>query len=223
MIKLCIFDMDGLLIDSERCMWGVSMHQATVEQGYVPNEDFRRSLLGSNWDRVGSEYKRFYGPEIDTEKLFARAFDLNKQIMQEGVPLMKGAREVLDFLHSAGIKTCIGTTTNRENTMIMLKSDNLLDDFDAIVCGDEVKHGKPAPDIYLSCLSKFDVDKSEVLIFEDGTAGGRAAIAAGMRLVLVPDIAHLEDDVINGAYKVIEDLSKIIDVIKEENEGTTSV
>lgn len=224
MIKLCIFDMDGLLIDSERCMWGVNMNQATREQGFEPNEEFRRTLLGSNWDRVEREYQRFYGPQMDTKKLFARCFELNEEMMKKGVPLMKGARQLLYYLHEANIHTCIGTTTNRRNAMIMLEADDLLKDFEAIVCGDEVEHGKPAPDIYLKCLSKYpDVDKSEVLIFEDGEAGGKAAIGSGARLVLVPDIAQLSDDIKNKAYKVIEDLSKIIDVIKEENEGTTSV
>ena len=119
--------------------------------------------------------------------------------------------------------TPVVLTTKNKAYSITLDADNLLDDFDEIVCGDEVEHGKPAPDIYLKCLSKFDIDKSEALIFEDGTAGARAAIATGTRLVLVPDIAYLEDDVRNGAYKIVEDLSKVIDIIKEENERTTSV
>ena len=223
MIKLCIFDMDGLLIDSEKLMWGVNMTKATLEQGFDPDEVFRRSLLGSNWDKVEVEYSKHYGPTMDVKKLFARCFELNEEMIKDGIPLMKGARDLLDFLHKEGIKTCVGTSTPRDKALITLDADNLLDDFDEIVCGDEVEHGKPAPDIYLKCLSKFDIDKSEALIFEDGTAGARAAIATGTRLVLVPDIAYLEDDVRNGAYRIVEDLSKVIDIIKEENERTTSV
>ena len=91
------------------------------------------------------------------------------------------------------------------------------------MCGDEIENGKPAPDIYLECFHKFNVDKSEVLIFEDGQAGAEAAIASGMRLVLVPDLALLDDEVKSKAFKVISSLDKIIDVIKEENERTASI
>ena len=199
------------------------MAKACEEQGRVMTDEFHHTFMGMNLDGVGEMIKKEFGKDFDTEKCFARCIELNREIIKKGIPLMKGARELLDFLHQRGIKTCIGTTTERLGTTRLLKSTNMLDEFDDIVCGDEIENGKPAPDIYLECFRKFNVDKSEVLIFEDGQAGAEAAIASGMRLVLVPDLALLDDEVKSKAFKVISSLDKIIDVIKEENERTASI
>ena len=223
MIRLCIFDMDGLLIDSERYMWTVSMAQACKEQGQIMTDEFHHTFMGMNLASVGQKLKNEYGQDFDTDLFFERCTQINSGIIKQGIPLMKGARELLDYLKENNIYTCIGTTTPRKGTMDLLTANKMLDDFDGIVCGDEIEHGKPAPDIYLKCLSLFDVDKSEALIFEDGQAGAEAAIASGMRLVLVPDLASLDENVRSKSFKIIEDLSKIIEVIKEENERTTSV
>ena len=223
MIKLCIFDMDGLLIDSERHMWTKSMAIASLEQGHIMTDEFHKSFMGLNLDDVASRIKEEFGNDFDTDLFFKRCLEINNEIMKNGIPLMKGAKQLLDFLHSQNIKTCIGTTTARLGTTTLLKANRMFDDFDDIVCGDEIENGKPAPDIYLECFKKFNVDKSEVLIFEDGNAGAHAALASGMRLVLVPDLAYLDDEVKTKAFAIIEDLSKIIDIIKEENERTFSV
>ena len=224
MIKLCIFDMDGLLIDSERYLWTVSMARAAKEQGKIMTDEFHRSFMGANFKTVSERLVEEYGDDFDPDLFFKRTFELNGEIIKQGIPLMKGARQLLDFLHEQNIKTCIGTTTARYLTTSLLEADNLLDDFDGIVCGNEIKNGKPAPDIYLACFNKFEgIDLSEVLVFEDGQAGAMAALAAGMRLVLVPDLAKLDDDVRNRAYKIIDNLAEIIDTIKEENEATFSV
>ena len=223
MIKLCIFDMDGLLIDSERYMWTVSMRKAALEQGHVMTDEFHVTFMGMGLDHVADLLKSEYGQDFDPDLFFRRCVEINKDIMKQGLPLMKGARELIDFLHQYGIKSCIGTSTARQGTMTLLKANKMLDDFDDIVCGDEIEHGKPSPDIYLECFNKFHFDKSEVLIFEDGNAGAHAALNSGMRLVLVPDLAYLDDEVRSKAFKVIDDLSQIIDVIKEENERATSI
>lgn len=215
--------MDGLLIDSERYVWTVSMAIASKEQGHIMTDEFHHTFMGMNLKSVGEKLKEEFGQDFDTDLFFRRCSEINSEIVKNGVPLMPGARQLLDYLKANGIYRCIGTTTPRNGTMELLKANDMLDDFDGIVCGDEIEHGKPAPDIYLKCLSLFDVDKSQALIFEDGQAGAEAAIASAMRLVLVPDLASLDENVRSKSFKIIEDLSKIIDVIKEENERTTSV
>ncbi len=223
MIKLCIFDMDGLLIDSERHMWMVSMKKASDEQGFPMSDEFHKSLMGLNREDTINALKNAYGPTFDADKYFKRVKELNHIIINEGVPLMKGAKELLDFLKENNIKTCIGTSTSKDEAHNILVADNLIDYFDAVVCGDEIKNGKPAPDIYLKCFEKFNVDSSEALIFEDANPGALAALKTGIRLVLVPDLAFLSDDVKNKAYKVLNDLSEIIDTIRIENERTTGI
>lgn len=222
MIRLCIFDMDGLLVDSERYMWNISLDKAIREQGFVLSDEIHRKFMGTNDKDVCKILQNIYGDGFDAEKMLRRCKELNLEITKNGIPLMKGARELLDFLHVNGIKTCIGTTTNKVGAHALLKADHLENDFDAIVCGDEIENGKPAPDIYLKCLSKFNFDKSEAIILEDGNAGAHAAISSGMRLVLVPDLAILDEEEKQKAFRIVDNLGDVIDIIREENEGTIS-
>ena len=224
MVKLCIFDMDGLLIDSERYMWTVSMDIAAKEQGYILTDEFHRTFMGRNLKSVGEMLTNEFGKEFDYDHFLATCRKENARIMKNGLPLMKGARELLDFLKENNIYRCIGTTTYYNETISLLTANNMLDDFNDMVCGDQVINGKPDPEIYLKCLSKFkDVDKSEALVFEDGNSGAHAGIDSGMRLVLVPDLAYLDEEVRTKAFAVLSDLSETIDIIKRENEGTTSI
>lgn len=215
--------MDGLLIDSERYMWTVSMTQAMLERGLVLTDEFHKTIMGLTLDTAAPLIKNEYGQTFDTNNYFNRVKEINREIIKKGVPLKKGARELLNYLHLNNIKTCIGTSTTREEAIPLLEADNLLNDFDEIVCGDEVCNGKPAPDIYLKCFNKFNFEKTETLILEDANAGAKAAIASGIRLILVPDLSDIEESVKNKAYKVVGDLSKVIDIIKEENERTISI
>lgn len=215
--------MDGLLVDSERYMWGKTLIYAGKLQGCEITDDFYRSIMGLNRRDVSKKFKDEFGEKIDIDEFFRVVERENSRIMKEGIPLMKGAKELLDFLKQEGIKICVGTSTGRSIANDLLTADNLMHYFDGIVCGDEVKHGKPEPDIYLTCFEKFDVKKEETLIFEDADAGAFAAFAAGIRLVLVPDLAYVSKEAKARAFKVLDDLSQIIDVIKEENERTTCI
>ena len=223
MVKLCIFDMDGLLIDSERYMWNVSMDIAARQQNRIMDDEFHNSLMGLSRQNSAKKIMEYYGPDFDIKKFYETIEIENNKIMAKGVPLMQGAMELLNYLKQTGIKTCIGTSTNRKNAFNLLKADNLLEYFDEIVCGDEVVNGKPDPEIYIKCFNKFNFKKEEALIFEDADSGAKAAFEAGIRLVLVPDLAYLSQDSKDRAFKVIKDLSATIDIIKEENETTLSI
>ena len=223
MIKLCIFDMDGLLIDSERYMWAESMATAAAEQGKVLTDELHARIMGLNHADESIVMKRELGDDFDTELFFNRTYELNKEIMKNGIPLMKGTIELLEYCKANNIKTCIGTRTPRLAATNILRIDKIDGYFDDMVCGDEVVNGKPNPEIYEKCFNKFNFDKSEAVVFEDAESGGKAAIGAGIRLVLVPDLAHLSDEIKASAYKIIDNLSEMIDIIKEENERATSI
>lgn len=215
--------MDGLLIDSERQMWIPSMAQSALEQGKILTDEFHSRLMGINYRDTVQMLLDEFGEDFNVELFYERTLAINDEIMKNGIPLMKGAIELLEYCKQKGIKTCIGTSTPRKNTLAILKADNILDYFDDIVCGDEVKNGKPNPEIYEKCFGKFNFEKSEAIVFEDASSGAKAAIGAGLRLVLVPDLAYLNDEIKATAFKVIDNLSMIIDTIEEENEGTISV
>ena len=211
MIKLCIFDMDGLLIDSERCMWSVSMAIAAKKQGFTLTQEVHNTFRGMNFKSVGEILRNEFGPNFDYDLFLKDMHKNNQHIIEEGIPLRPGVQELLDYLRKNNIKTCIGTTTPRATADKILNTIGITNYFDGVVCGDEITNGKPDPEIYLTCLAKFnEVSKEEAIIFEDGQAGADAAIAAGIKLVLVPDLAKLDDEVKTKAYKVIDNIKEII-------------
>jgi len=222
MVKLCIFDMDGLLLDSERAMWTPSQRQACAEQGYVLTHEIHAQYMGMSFSDAKNILKSYF-KDLDFEKLINRTLELNNDYIEKGLPLKKGALELLTYCKNNNIKTCIGTSTLRQATLKTLKVIDMLKMFDEVVCGDDIKHGKPNPDIYLKCHSLFNVDKSETLVFEDSQSGGIAAIKAGLRLCLVPDLAFIAEDTKAKAYKVLSSLDEAIDIIKEENETASRI
>ena len=224
MIKLCIFDMDGLLIDSERYMWTVSMDIATKEQGYVMTDEFHSMFMGKSRENTIKMCKEHFGPGFDAERMFERSDELNQDIIKNNkVPLMNGVLPLLQYLKENNIKMCVGTSSVRKVVEQILTNLKIIDYFDVLVCGDEVINGKPNPEIYIKCLERFNVKKEEAVILEDGDSGGQAAIAAGVRLVLVPDLAYVGDEVKSKAYKVLDNIADMIEIVKEENERATCI
>lgn len=207
--------MDGLLIDSERCMWSISMAIAAKNQDFTLSPELHNSFRGLNFASVGEILRNEFGPKFNYD-LFTKDMNYNNQsIIEAGIPLRPGVIELLDYLKQHNIKTCIGTTTPRKTADKILNVIGITHYFNEIVCGDEITNGKPDPEIYLTCLAKFDgISKDEAIVFEDGQAGGLAALAAGIKLVLVPDLAILSDDIKAKAYKVIDNIKQIIPTIE---------
>lgn len=212
-IKLVIFDMDGLLIDSEAGMWVVNEEKVLNEFGYEFSLEFAKSLMGASLEVSCNRLKEHYGSDFDTDKFYKRVYELNNKMIENNeIKLMKGSIELLEFLKNANISMCIATSTRKEIAIPILKNLDILKYFDYVVTGDEVNNGKPAPDIYLKALH--NINKEEALIFEDAHNGARAAINAGINVILVPGIALLTDEDKKQAYKIIDSLDLAIDIIK---------
>lgn len=215
-VSLVIFDMDGLLIDSERGMWIVNERRAVEELGYTFDYDFAKSLMGSSLDISIRRFHERYGKDFPAEKLFEIIHAYNREMIKnKEIKLMKGVMPLLDFLSTNNIKMRIATSTHRNEAEGILKGLNIYDYFDRVVTGDEIENGKPAPDIYLKALG--DDNKEETLIFEDAHNGIRAGINAGINVILVPDIALLTNEDLNDAFKVLNQLDEAIPIIKTIN------
>ena len=215
-VELVVFDMDGLLIDSERGMWLVNEKRAVEELGYPFSYELITSLMGSSMN----EYKRlivdYYGNSFPIDKYYNMVFEYCQSMIKENkINLMKGAIELLDFLKENDIKMRVATSTPKDTAIQILTNLNLINYFDEVFSGEQVEKGKPYPDIYNLAIG--GVDKDSVLIFEDGHNGSRAAIASGAHLIIVPDIAMLTKEDKEEAFRVIESLDKAINIIKEIN------
>ena len=217
MIKQIIFDMDGLMIDSERAMWMINEKQVLKEFGYEVDEPFLLTLMGQGREVSHQSFRRRYGQDFPIERYYKRIDELNEKFVKEDrIPLKKGLLELLDYLKDKDIKLTVGTSSPRDYVDSILSQKGIIDKFENIVCGNDVKHGKPEPDIYLKCMSYYDFDPQEVIVFEDADTGGRAALAAGARLIIVPDLGSLTKEVESKAFKIINSLDEAIEIIDKE-------
>ncbi len=213
-IKLAIFDMDGLLIDTERQMWLRNEQIVLKEMGYEPDMDMLRGIMGMTFEEEEKVFKGFYGEDFDPGYYFPHLVAYNqKQVLSEGVPKRPGTDELLEYLKEKGITMAVATSTHRDNALIMLEKAGIGDYFDLVVCGDDVSRSKPNPDIYLKVAEAYPYGKEDMVIFEDAHNGARAAINAGIPLILVPDIAKVTEEDKKEAYLVINSLEEVIDYL----------
>ena len=125
---------------------------------------------------------------VDHRDAFLDTDALERELLAGGAPLKPGAKALLAHLRSRGIKTAIATSSTRERAIKLLDQHNLRPSFDAFVFGDEIRHGKPAPDVFLLAAEKLAAPPPECLVLEDSEAGIRAAHAAGIPVICVPDL-----------------------------------
>lgn len=216
--------MDGLLIDSERLMWIPNELKTLEELGYEADASFLNTLMGGAPKTNQEKYYKRYGKDFDLDYFYKLVNEYNRiSVENNEVPLKDGAIELLDYLKENNIKICVGSSSAKDYAYQVLKKLNVFDRFDYVITRSDVENAKPYPDIYLKCMSYFDFDKDECLVLEDAHSGLLAAKAAGCRCILVPDLGVLSKEDLNNAYKVLNNLKDVIDVIKEENERASSI
>ena len=218
-IELCIFDMDGLMLDTERYLWIINERKALAEFGYEIDDDFLKRQMGGSWEVYRKNLMNKFGPDFPYEKYFERILQLNKYTIENTkLPKMKGLMELLEFLKKNHIRMSVATSTSKVQAHACLKNAEIYDYFENIICGDEVSNAKPDPEIYIKSYEALGVSYENVLIFEDAHNGALSALASKARLILVPDLAYLSDDDKQKAFAVINNLEEAIDIIKKENQ-----
>lgn len=210
--KLCIFDMDGLLIDSEKGMWFVNEEKALAILGYDYDNSFFRTLMGRAFNTCEKELKGKYGKDFPFVEFYELVNKLNReQIQNNGIKLMPGVIEFLEYLKNKEIDCVVGTSTEKDMAKNMLKNLGIIDYFTEIYSGTQVKNPKPAPDIFLLCLG--DYDKEDAFVFEDSHNGARAGIASGIDTIIVEDVAPITLEDRKEAFAVITRLDEAIKLI----------
>ncbi|WP_277833221.1 HAD family hydrolase [Speluncibacter jeojiensis] len=182
-----LWDMDGTLLDSEK-IWDVALDDLAAELGGVLSVPTRAAMVGSNMAvSIGLLFEDLGLRPDDDERLRAGRWlrDHTAQLFAEGLPWRPGARETLDVLGAAGVPMALVTNTERHLTERALPTLGA-QRFAAVVCGDEVPSGKPAPDPYLRAAGLLGVAPARCLVVEDSPTGAAAARAAGCPTLVVP-------------------------------------
>lgn len=201
-----IFDMDGLLLDSEAVMRRCFDRVATAQGWALPPSVFE-SMIGSNRAMSLEILSRHVPAEIGAADFDDAVHALYDAEVVLGIPLKSGAMALVEHLAARDIPRAVATSSAVHRAQQKLSTAGLLALMDAVASGDEVANGKPAPDVFLLAAERLQVRPNDCVVFEDSPTGVRGALAAGMRVVQVPDLAAIEPGIEKRGVIVAENLA----------------
>ncbi len=215
MFKAVVFDMDGVITDTEKLYRRYQLEEGRARG--ITDEEMAQvclAIAGGNKYTNKPKFEAIVGRRIDyfeyREKMMAR---MDAHIKEYGVELKAGVKEILQYLKSKGIKIGLATSTVRERATGYLVDHGIYDYFDALIFGDMVEHGKPAPDIFLKACEELKALPEETIAVEDSINGIKSASAAGTYPVMVVDLIEPNDEVkplAKKIYRIITDIKELI-------------
>ena len=213
-IKLVIFDMDGVVLDSERVA-NIAWFATAKELGITMTPDDLRNIKGGNYVRTTKILSEKYGSDMAPKILeMKKEKQLAVMASEGGIKLKKGVVEILEFIKKAGLKCVIATSTVRESATRNLKFTGVYDYFDGFIFGDEVTKSKPDPEVFLKACAKVGVDKSEAIVIEDSVMGATAAHNGGIRCFVVEDTIEFTPEENKLATMKFDSLLDVMEYLK---------
>lgn len=209
MNKTIIFDMDGVILDTERLI--LSCWQIEAVKYDIPDiEGTFRKCIGTDTDTTRQILFDTYGDDFPYDKFRAEYRDLfYKKVDWYGIPVKSGARELLSFLKVNGYRTGVASSTRREVVEQELTDAGLIRFFEVIVGGDMIEKGKPAPDIYQKACGLLGVKPEETYAIEDSKNGILSAKTAGLKVLHVPDLLEPDEEMTALADEIFDDLIQV--------------
>jgi HAD superfamily hydrolase (TIGR01509 family) len=212
--RAVIFDLDGLLADSEP-WWNQIDAKLLAEYGVIYRGEYHQNVLGVSYRLATEFYKNAFHIPAPVEELMCRRGEIATEFFADRVGLFPSAKATLEQLREMKLKLAVATSSVSASACPFLERTGIRSLFDVIVTGDEIQRGKPHPDIYLSTSEKLQVVNESCLVVEDALAGIAAAKAANMRVAAIPDIRFVDPrEYAKEADYVLRDLSEIPALIR---------
>jgi len=214
-LEALLFDLDGLMIDTERV--GLEgWRKAGQELGVEVGEKMLAGLVGLAHGRTEAYATEMLGGNAELARELRAASNRHyHHAMNHGeIPLKTGIENLLNWAQEHGIPRAVATSTQRSLADLKLGRTGLIRYFDITVAGDEVSHTKPAPDLYLAAAAKLGVNPAGCVVLEDSYYGLLAGRAAGMRVILVPDLTTPVAEHLQETLAVCQDLNHALEVLK---------
>ncbi len=204
-----IFDMDGIIFDSERLVLDC-WEKLGERYGYQGIREVFTKCIGTNKVRTKEIVCKAYGDSFPYDEFSKESSILfHEMTAQEGLPVKKGSREILDFLKENHIPMGLASSTRAAVVTEELKQAGLYEYFQVVMGGDQLQRSKPAPDIYLMTCARMGVSPQDAYAIEDSYNGIRSAYSAGMKPVMVPDLLPATDEMRNLSVIILEDLLQV--------------
>lgn len=208
MKQAAIFDMDGLMFDTER-LYQESWTALAAEFGQTPNPAFPTAVAGTAGEGMRKVIRSYY-PAVDPEAFISACFQRVRDITKTHLPEKPGLRTLLDLLRAKGVRMAVASSSEEDIIRRNLTTAGVTDYFDVVVSSTDpaVKDGKPAPDVFLYAAARLGVDPRDCWVLEDSLNGIRAAYAAGAAALMVPDTMEPTPE-IRQLCRVFPDLNAV--------------
>ena len=212
-LRALIFDMDGLLFDTER-LAATTWAEAGRSLGLDLSDEIVRGTVGLDHVLARSYYDRLFGGRFPYDRVEECHRELFRtHIVQHGVPMKPGVEQVLAEARRLGLRLALGTSSRAVYAHAVLWLSGIVDHFHVLVTRDLVQAGKPAPDIYVKAASLLGQAPADCLVLEDSPAGIRAGLAAGMRVIMVPDLIPPTAELRSQCQAVYPSLGEVADAL----------
>ena len=229
-IKAVLFDMDGVILDTEK-LYVRFWQEAATFYGYEMTYEMALGMRSLNPALGMARMKEYFGPFVDYQMIRNKRMQLMELfVSQYGVDAKPGICELLEFLKENKVKSAVATSSPPDRARYYLAYAGVLSEFEGVASAHRVKKGKPEPDVFLYAVEKLGLQPEECLVLEDSSTGLLAAYRAGCVPVMVPDLDQPDDEVKGRIFAVVQNLMTIIDMIEvipdpeeeEELEGEES-
>lgn len=217
-MKAIVFDMDGVLFDSETLYLNI-WHELGEEKGLEGIDDLVLSCIGITLELEEEYFKAYYGADFPFDEIRREASRRFRQTVdQQGMPLKEGVFPLLDYLKAHHYRIALASSTKEAIVIRELTDTGLIGYFDAIIGGDHLARSKPAPDIYLQACAMIDADPAQTWAVEDSRNGVLSAYHADMKVIMVPDHIAPDAQMTSIVTVICPSLMEVIDFLEKQTD-----
>ncbi len=213
--KTVIFDMDGVLFDTEKIYLDV-WTKVFKKYGYSMTKEIYCKVIATGRENVKKVFKEEFGENIPIEEMYKEKDKALEEALKKKIPIKDGAYELLRYLKNEKYKLALATSASKERMEKQLNQSNFRKVFDEVVCRDDVKKTKPNPEIFLKAANKLNVSPEECIVIEDSSAGVEAAYKGNMTPIHVVDLKEADEKIKRYSYRSFNNLYEIKNYFKGE-------